>query len=463
LICVNVRTNDLWHYVDMTQLSDLRRFGLLDAKVPRFTSFPPATWFAEDVTGQTVRGWQHAMPEGADLSLYVHIPFCKRLCWFCACRTQGTKTSKPLEGYVSQVLAEARQHRDNLPRNLKLRRLHFGGGTPTILPPALIERLLGGLESLFGFSEIAELSVEIDPTDVDEERIQMLTKFGMNRASLGIQDFDPKVQEAIGRQQSYQRTREVVAQLRSAGVGDINFDLLYGLPFQTSRSLRKTLAHSLEMQPGRIALFGYAHVPWMSKRQALIPTDALPSASDRFLLFDEAREILSNKGYLQIGIDHFARPSDGLAKAYVDKRLKRSFQGYTDDTAPYLIGLGASAISTYPQGFAQNAAVTSQYTKQIEEGHSPIWRGYALSSEDAEMATLVEELMCYFEIRNCEHSPAIAVKMAHIKEKYAELFESGETRLKLKPWARPLVRIVAAELSLGRVAQNSAPKYSQAI
>ncbi len=447
----------------MTQLSDLRRFGLLDAKVPRFTSFPPATWFEEGVTAQTVHDWQHAMPEGSDLSLYVHIPFCKRLCWFCACRTQGTKTSKPLEGYVSQILVEARRHRDNLPRNIKLRRLHLGGGTPTILPPALIERLLGGLESLFGFSNLTELSVEIDPTDVDPERINTLTTFGMNRASLGIQDFDPKVQDAIGRHQSYQRTREVVDQLRAAGVSNINFDLLYGLPFQTMRSLRQTLLQSLEMQPARIALFGYAHVPWMSKRQALIPTDALPSPTERYLLFDEAQSILSEKDYLQIGIDHFARPSDGLAKAYDAKTLKRSFQGYTDDTAPYLIGLGASAISTYPQGFAQNVAVTGQYTKQLDDGHTPIWRGYALTREDAEMAGLVEELMCYFEIRKSDHSPAIAAKLSAILDRYAELFESEGTGYKLKPWARPLVRIVAAELSLGASTQTSAPKYSQAI
>ncbi|MEO0379346.1 MAG: radical SAM protein, partial [Pseudomonadota bacterium] len=347
----------------MQHVSDLSRFGLFDAKVPRFTSYPPANWFSESVDAECTRTWQTLAAKQAEISLYVHIPFCKRLCWFCACRTQGTRNDAPLAPYVGRVLAEARKVRDGFTNGVTTRRLHLGGGTPTILSAELLDRLLSGLDDIWDLSNFDEFSVEVDPTDVTAARLYMLKVHGLSRASIGIQDFDPQVQAAIGRTQSREVTRDVVDDLRALGIDAINFDLLYGLPFQTARTLDQTLEAALEMRPDRIALFGYAHVPWMSKRQVLIPADALPDPKTRLALFDQARRTLLGQGYVQIGIDHFALPHDPLARAFYAKTLRRSFQGYTDDRTPYLIGLGASAISTYPQGFAQNIPVTGQYAE----------------------------------------------------------------------------------------------------
>lgn len=403
--------------------------------------------------------WLRAVPEGGELSLYVHIPFCRRLCWFCACRTQGTKTDAPLGRYVAHLLQEARNQRASLPHSIRPTRLHLGGGTPTILPPALLEELLSGLQEIYGFAHLSEFSVEVDPTDVDLPRLEILRRFGMNRASLGIQDFEPQVQEAIGRAQSFERTRDVVAQLRGLGINSINFDLLYGLPHQTTASLRATLDAALSLHPGRIALFGYAHVPWMSKRQVMIPADALPAPETRYHLFQTARKHLLGSGFLQIGIDHFALPQDGLAQAFLARRLRRSFQGYTDDQTPHLLALGASAISTYPEGFAQNIPVTGQYAKALEAGHSPVARGYALSPADKIKARVVEDLLCYHRA----DIKGLNTSLAPVLQRYAEALRCDGTTLSLANWAQPLVRIIAAEIALGVPETNSAQRYSQAI
>ena len=356
----------------MSDLSSrLRRYGLFNAKVPRFTSYPPANRFSDAVTGETVESWLSTVPSGADVSLYVHVPFCRRLCWFCACRTQGTKTDGPLARYVETLLAEIAMVRAQLPEDIRVARLHLGGGTPTILSPALMDRLLGALDDAFGLGARDEFSVEIDPVEIDAPRLEVLARHGLNRASLGVQDFDPKVQEAIGRVQSVEETRAAVDMLRDLGVTDLNFDLLYGLPFQTEASLDRTLDQVLDIGPGRLALYGYAHVPWMSKRQMVIPVDALPAPETRHALFEQARMRLLGAGHVQIGIDHFARPDDGLARALVERRLARNFQGYTEDRVPWLIGLGASAISRYPQGYAQNQPATALYQAAIASGPPP--------------------------------------------------------------------------------------------
>jgi len=459
----NLRT----HQSDgMTHVSDLRRHGLFDARVPRFTSYPPANWFSDAVDADTVRTWQALAPKDAEISLYVHIPFCRRLCWFCACRTQGTRNDAPLAPYVDRVLAEARAVRTNFPNSVRVKRVHLGGGTPTILSPDLLNRLLAGLRNLWGFDGVEEFSVEVDPTDVGPRRLAMLHAHGLSRASLGIQDFDPQVQAAIGREQSRALTQSVVDQLRDLGVEAINFDLLYGLPFQTEQTLTETLDAALWMYPSRIALFGYAHVPWMSKRQSLIPSDALPKPEQRLALFNLARRTLLGRGYVQIGIDHFARPDDPLAKAFFGKRLTRSFQGYTDDQAPYLVGLGASAISTYPQGFAQNIPVTGKYAEQIEGGQPALWRGYALTDTDHLKADLVEQLMCYHAATLSEaqlHDATVLAGVLHIVERFAEAVTWDGTTLSIARWAHPLVRLIAGSLTTDHTEQSDNRTYSAAI
>ncbi|MEX0369080.1 MAG: oxygen-independent coproporphyrinogen III oxidase [Tateyamaria sp.] len=450
----------------MKHVSDLRRHGLFDARVPRFTSYPPANWFSEDVDATTVRAWQSDAPKDAEISVYVHIPFCRRLCWFCACRTQGTRNDAPLAPYVERVLAEARATRMGFTNSVRSKRLHLGGGTPTILSAPLLDKLLRGLDGIWNLGNLDEFSVEVDPTDVGPNRLAALRAHGLSRASLGIQDFDPQVQKAIGRAQSRDLTASVVNQLRDLGVDALNFDLLYGLPFQTEKTLAATLDAALDMGPGRIALFGYAHVPWMSKRQSLIPSDALPQPERRLALFDLARRTLLGRGYVQIGIDHFARPDDALAQAFFDKRLTRSFQGYTDDTAPYLVGLGASAISTYPQGFAQNIPVTGKYAAQIDAGQPAVWRGYALSDRDHLKADLVEQLMCYHAATLSDAQiadPVILAGVDHIVDRFGDAVSWNGATLSIVRWAHPLVRLIAGTLTTDPNAHTDQRSYSAAI
>ncbi|NIY73209.1 oxygen-independent coproporphyrinogen III oxidase [Marivivens donghaensis] len=376
----------------------LRELGLFDARAPRYTSYPPANHFNGNVSPDTTAQWLQAVPEGQRVSLYVHIPYCRRLCWFCACRTQGTSTDRPLVPYLAQLKAELALVDRHLPENVLISQIHLGGGTPTLLPPDLIAELGAELRAFRPLAEDLEFSVEIDPTEVDQARIDALRDAGMTRASIGVQDFDESVQNAIGRAQSFEQTRDVVDMLRKAGVSSINMDILYGLPHQTRERMSHSVQAVLSLNPDRVALYGYAHVPWMAKRQVMIPADALPDAETRLDLFDIARDLFVADGYDEIGIDHYALPSDSLSIAAERGTMHRNFQGYTDDTADVLIGIGASAISRYPQGFAQNISTSSQYATAISEGRLATARGHAMSEDDRLRSDMIEELMCSFSL-----------------------------------------------------------------
>ncbi len=433
----------------MSIRSKLRRHGLFDARVPRFTSYPPATRFTAAVGPADYAAWLGQVPSKQAISLYVHVPFCRRLCWFCACRTQGTKTGTALGGYVASLLAEAALIRRQLPNEIRITRLHLGGGTPTILPPELMDRLLGGLDRVFDLGALDEFSVEIDPTECDRERLGMLAQYGLNRASIGIQDFEPRVQVAIGRAQSLMVTTEAIDTLRDLGIHAINLDLLYGLPYQRRDTLSRTLDHVQTLDPSRLALYGYAHVPWVSKRQVMIPTDALPSPEERLDLTELAQHWLLGAGFRQIGIDHFARPDDSLAIAFNERRLARNFQGYTDDRAPMLIGLGASSISRHPAGYAQNEPSTGRYQAQVARGELPIARGTALTETDLLVGHMVESLMCYHDLRIDEFGAAAgeaAMRAAQLVREFGDCVEFDGRLLRVKHWAWPLTRIMAASL-----------------
>jgi len=379
----------------MTQLS---RLGLFDARVPRYTSYPTAPQFSTTVGAADAADWIRAIPENAAVSLYLHVPFCRKLCWFCACRTQGTQNEGVLRSYLDTLKAEIAILAALLPRGVHLSRLHWGGGTPTLLPAPMIEELAGALADLAPLSPDSVFSVEIDPNEIDAERIGVLARAGMNRASIGVQDFDPEIQEAIGRVQSYEVTREAVDMLRAAGVRSLNTDILYGLPGQTRSRIAASVEKLITLDPDRIALYGYAHVPWMARRQSMIPSDLLPTPEERLDLFDTARRLFLWDGYDEIGIDHFARPSDSMAVAARDGTLKRNFQGYTVDPATALIGLGASAISQYPQGYAQNRSATSDYTAAVRSGQLATGRGHVFTPEDRVRGALIERLMCDFAV-----------------------------------------------------------------
>ena len=380
----------------MTPDAQLDRLGVWRANVPRYTSYPTANHFSAVIGPDRHEDWIRNAPAGASISLYVHIPFCKRLCWFCACRTQGTTSDATIDTYLDGLLAEIARTGRLLPPGVRLSAVHWGGGTPTILSPDRITRLSGAIREAFTWDKDTLFSVEIDPTDVDEDRIAALAAAGMKRASVGVQDFDPQVQAAIGRRQSFETTARVIGQLRSHGIDSLNIDLLYGLPHQTAGSLRASIDKVLSLAPDRLALFGYAHVPWMSKRQRLIPEDALPGTHMRRDLLDVASGALRSNGYAPVGIDHFARPGDGLYKAQAEGRLRRNFQGYTDDQATTLLGLGASAISRFEQGYTQNARATHRYLAAIRAGHTATARGYAMTVEDQARSRFIESIMCRY-------------------------------------------------------------------
>ena len=311
----------------MEQQSQLERLGLFDARVPRYTSYPTAPHFSPAVGEAQFRDWLAAVPAGGQISLYLHVPFCRRLCWFCACRTQGTQSEDPVRAYAEDLIREIALLKAALAPGVRLSRLHWGGGTPTLLPADAIARLADAVLTAFPLAEDAEFSVEIDPNEIDEARLDALAQAGLNRASIGVQDFDPEIQRVIGREQSFEVTRRAVDMIRDRGIASLNADILYGLPHQDTHRIADSVQKLLALSPDRVALYGYAHVPWMARRQVMIPAEALPEPQDRLQLFEVARQLFLADGYDEIGIDHFARPGDGLQIAQRLGRLKRNFQG----------------------------------------------------------------------------------------------------------------------------------------
>ncbi|MCR8548130.1 oxygen-independent coproporphyrinogen III oxidase [Salipiger sp. P9] len=434
----------------MITRKQLSRLGLFDAKVPRYTSYPTAPHFSNAVSPGEFASWIEAVPETGTISLYLHVPFCRRLCWFCACRTQGTSTLAPVETYVETLKSELDLLKAHLPRGVRLSRLHWGGGTPTLLSPDLMRGLIDKVAEVADFAEDAEFSVEIDPNEIDGERLDVLAAGGMNRASIGVQDFDEQIQETIGRPQSYDVTRAAVEMIRERGVASLNADILYGLPHQNRARITETVQKLLSFAPDRVALYGYAHVPWMAKRQQMIPADALPTPAERLDLFETARRLFVWDGYAEIGIDHFATPDDGLAIAQKTGKLRRNFQGYTDDTSDVLIGLGASSISKFPQGYAQNAPATSAYTAAIREGRFSTARGHAFRGDDRLRARMIEMLMCDFRIRAAELTRDYGIAASELQAMFSQvndafegLLEVTEDGLFIPPAARALTRMVA--------------------
>lgn len=430
--------------------SKLAKLGLFATNVPRYTSYPTAPQFSKEVGGGHFSDWVAAIPPGSRISLYLHIPFCRRLCWFCACRTQGTQSAEPVLAYLLTLQSELEILKRHLPAGVTLGRMHWGGGTPTLLNASMIADLAGTVGNVLPLAENAEFSVEIDPNEIDQKRIDALAAAGMTRASIGVQDFDHDIQETIGRRQGFEVTRDAALALRDVGIGSLNADILFGLPHQTRHKIASTVQKLLTLTPDRVALYGYAHVPWMARRQALIPTEALPPPEERLQLFETARQLFDWDGYRQIGIDHFATPTDGLAIAAQSGRLRRNFQGYTDDTSDVLIGLGASSISRFPQGYAQNNAATGAYTKAIRAGDFATSRGHVFSEEDRLRSRMIEMIMCDFEIDAASLVDQFPTQGNHINallrsaaDQFGDVLRFRSGRLVIPPEAQALTRIVA--------------------
>ena len=445
----------------MNSESQLARLGLFDARVPRYTSYPTAPQFSAEV-GQTAFGnWLGAIEPNSRISLYIHVPFCRRLCWFCACRTQGTSTDSPVIAYVENLKTELKLLKSALPEGVTLSRLHWGGGTPTLLPVAQMRDLAAAIFDAVPLGEKAEFSVEIDPNEIDEPRLDALAEAGMNRASIGVQDFDPEIQKTIGPDQSYEITRSAVEPISARGVHSLNADILYGLPHQTRARSADSVQKLLSLAPDRVALYGYAHVPWMARRQQMIPSDSLPRPEERLELFETARRLFVWDGYHEIGIDHFARPEDGLAVAAQNGTLRRNFQGYTDDTALVLIGLGASSISRFPQGYAQMNPSTSGWAKAVQAGQFATTRGHAFKGDDLLRGRIIEALMCDFSVKSAElirdfgATPAFLDSLfAPVARKFGAFLQHDSQALTIPPEGRPLTRVIAADFDAYAMAKT---------
>ncbi len=365
-----------------------------DLRVPRYTSYPTAPHFSAAVGPDRYGQWLSELQPTVPLSLYLHIAYCAEMCWFCGCHTKITRQYAPVADYMDCLWREIDMVSDRLPQRMKASHVHFGGGSPTILTPDDFVATIDRLRRRFTIAEDAEIAVELDPRTADEDYVAAMARSGVTRASIGVQDFNPVVQKAINRIQPYEVTSQVIAWLRRYGVAEINMDLVYGLPHQTAESLTETIDLAVGFAPRRIALFGYAHVPWMKKHQRLIPEAALPDVPERWRQYDTAAARLVEHGYVQVGLDHFARADDEMAQALAENRLHRNFQGYTTDEASVLLGFGASGIGSLPQGYVANEGAIHTYKQVVRAGRLATTRGVAVSAEDVLRRAIIERLMC---------------------------------------------------------------------
>jgi oxygen-independent coproporphyrinogen III oxidase len=451
----------------MANDTPIRQDRLREA-VPRYTSYPTAPHFHAAIGARQARRWIADIGEKEPLSLYIHVPFCDRLCWFCACHTKQTLRYEPVAAFLDSLHEEVGLVASLLAGRGRLQALHFGGGSPTLIRPADLRALMAKLSGSFNPSSDVEISVEIDPNDMDSEKLDALAEIGLTRASLGIQDFDPKVQRAINREQSFELTSSVVHGLRERGVRSVNLDLLYGLPHQTCESVAETVRRALSLEPDRIALFGYAHVPWFKRHQSMIEETALPGPAERLAQSLRAAEIIAAAGLVPIGLDHFARPGDSLATAAANGTMHRNFQGYTDDGCETLIGLGPSSISRYRQGFTQNFTAMGHYARAIRRHDLPVARGIELSLEDRARAWVIERLMCDFNFSAVELIELFGeTGRMLLREAVQVAAEPGSIlfldagRFGIAAESRPLVRTVAARFDT--YLQSGLARHSAAV
>lgn len=365
--------------------------------VPRYTSYPTAPNFIAAPTPARYVEWLSTLPIDATLSLYLHVPFCAELCLYCGCNTKAVRRREPVDRYLRTLIDEIGIAASHLGR-CKVKHLHWGGGTPSMLGEAGLHQVMERLAGAFDLSTMHEHAIEIDPRHANASLATTLAGIGVNRISLGAQDFADDVQRAIGRVQPFDLVKRAAALFRDTGIDNLNIDLMYGLPRQSLTGIARNADLAASLQPGRIALFGYAHVPWMKKSQRLIDASLLPGHEERLAQARVAANVLTGHGFRAIGFDHFADPRDELAIAAKEGRLRRNFQGYTTDQADALIGFGASAISRTPSGYAQNRTDVAGYTRAVEAGQLPVVKSLELTADDRQRAHIIERLLCDFAI-----------------------------------------------------------------
>jgi len=448
---------------------DLKLLSKYAQPVPRYTSYPTAPHFNREVDSVRYGAWLASLGDVGPLSLYFHIPFCRSLCWFCGCSTKVVNQAGPIERYFDLLLREITLVADRLNSRRRVGHIHLGGGTPTTLSARSLLRLAEAIRDRFDLMEDADFAIEVDPRVLTDEQAAALGTAGVNRASLGVQDFTPRVQKAINRIQTYEITARAVEMLRKNYIGRINLDLMYGLPYQTVDSVVATTESAVTLAPDRLALFGYAHVPWLKKYQRLLPEAALPGAAARVEQSDAAAKALSAHGYVAVGLDHFARADDALARAFRGGALNRNFQGYTTDGAEALIGFGASSIGSFPSGYAQNSSDVREYGEAIGRGDFATVRGFSLGDDDRMRREVIQRLMCYYEVDlemlsqvHGRKPSSLDSALAILKPMAADGLVSFEGDwLRISQTGRPFVRTVCA--AFDRYLAGNAGRHSSAV
>jgi oxygen-independent coproporphyrinogen-3 oxidase len=432
--------------------------------VPRYTSYPTAAEFSPSVGEAEAGRWLGRLGVEKPISVYLHVPYCRQLCYYCGCHAKLVRRDEVIETYIHALSCEIETTATAIGKRLAIGRIHWGGGTPTSLGTLGLTSTLATLRRHFNVLDRAEHAIELDPRLIDQELAQDLARLGITRASLGVQDTDPLVQAAIGRIQPFEQVRDAFHHLRSAGIKSISVDLIYGLPLQTVTSLKRTCEDIAELLPERIACYGYAHMPERRANQKQIDRSSLPDSNARI---DQAETVISELkrlGYRQVGIDHFALEGDNLLAAQRTKRLHRNFQGYTDDDCDVLIGFGASAISCLPDGYIQNEPDTPRYVKTTLNLGLASVRGCRLPPAEQQRAKLIETLMCEFEVDLDEFLPGedLSDELALLRPMIADgIFVLDGNTIAMTEQGRPLVRVVASLFDTYR--RQTSGRFSSAV
>lgn len=434
-------------YADYENL--LEKYG---HAVPRYTSYPTAPHFKADFPLSYHSYLLSGLAEDKCVSLYLHIPFCRQLCHYCGCFTKIINHDEPLKEYLKLLREEIRLIGTACNSKIPVNHVHFGGGSPNMLAPDDFKILMETIRRYFSLRDDAEIAMEVDPRLMGDEKVKAYTAAGVNRVSLGVQDFQPDVQRAINRMQPYGMIENCLGKLRQAGIESVNFDLIYGLPLQTEEGIADNIRKTLALKPDRIALFGYAHVPWMKPHQKLLDKYPMPDMAERYRQQERARTGIIEGGYSVIGMDHFALPDDDLCRIYESGKLNRNFQGYTTDSADVLIGLGLSSISSFPQAYAQNTADIVSYRKAIKDGRAPVIKGYVLADQDCLRRGIIQSLMCYFEVDVVKVCREYDVPLSDLEQEFSALRalqDDGLVKIdgyhiKVTDIGRPFVRVIGA-------------------
>jgi oxygen-independent coproporphyrinogen-3 oxidase len=454
---------------------DLNKFKKYDKPGPRYTSYPTAPQFNEkfthdDYLDEIIKtNYGNNLP---DLSLYFHLPYCDTLCYFCGCNMLITRNRDRIKEYIKYLKKEIDLIRTYLLPDRKVIQHHWGGGTPTHLNPDEINELASYIASSFDFNENAEVSCEIDPRELTRPHLEALRSNGFNRISMGVQDFNDKVQKAVNRIQPEEITRRTVRWVRELGFQSINLDLIYGLPFQTVESFTETVDKIIDISPDRIAVFNYAHVPWMKKHMALIHPEDIPAAEVKLEILKMTIEKLSSSGYEFIGMDHFAKPDDELAIAFREKKLYRNFQGYSTNAGADLYAMGITSISQLKNIYAQNFKTEKEYYLSLDNERIPTSKGYKLTDDDHLRREVIMNLMCDFELNyqsieekfKIDFKKYFAAGLNNLKEmEEDELIEISDSGLKVKNMGRMLIRNIAINFDGYIERKEDTAKYSRTV